>query len=124
MRFKIDENLPEDVALVLRNAGHDAITVLAQKLGGAEDQKIANICKDENRILVTLDAGFADIRTYPPSDYPGIIVLRLRHLDKISVVNVAKHLLIQLPTEQLSNRLWIVEETRVRVRGQDENPTL
>lgn len=85
MQFKIDENLPEEVALILGDAGHDAVTVLSQKLGGAEDQKIASICKEENRILVTSDTGFADIRTYPPIDYPGIIVLRLRRLDRVSV---------------------------------------
>lgn len=86
MQFKIDENLPEDVASILSDAGHDAVTVLWQKLGGAEDQKIAQICQGENRILVTADAGFADIRTYPPEVYPGIIVLRLKHLDKNAVV--------------------------------------
>jgi Domain of unknown function (DUF5615) len=33
MRFKIDENLPIEVAELLRAAGHDALTVLDQNLG-------------------------------------------------------------------------------------------
>jgi len=66
MRFKIDENLPEDVASVFGDAGHDAVTVLRQKLGGSDDPSIARICQNENRVLVTADTGFAEIRTYPP----------------------------------------------------------
>lgn len=34
MRFKVDENLPIEVAEMLRQAGHDAATVLEQHLGG------------------------------------------------------------------------------------------
>ena len=33
-RFKLDENLPHQAALVLRRAGHDVSTVLEQGLGG------------------------------------------------------------------------------------------
>ena len=32
MRFKVDENLPVEVAEMLRQAGHDAATVLEQHL--------------------------------------------------------------------------------------------
>jgi predicted nuclease of predicted toxin-antitoxin system len=37
MDFKIDENLPVDIAKLLIKAGHDAITVNDQRLQGAED---------------------------------------------------------------------------------------
>ncbi len=33
MRFKVDENLPIDVAVVLRQWAHDAVTVFEQGLG-------------------------------------------------------------------------------------------
>jgi len=35
MQFKVDENLPIEVAELLNVAGHDALTVLDQKLGSA-----------------------------------------------------------------------------------------
>jgi predicted nuclease of predicted toxin-antitoxin system len=44
MRFKVDENLPADVAAVLREAGHYASTVLEEGLGGALDSAIASVC--------------------------------------------------------------------------------
>ena len=34
MKFKLDEDLPNELALVFRNAGHDAVTVLDQGLSG------------------------------------------------------------------------------------------
>ena len=78
MQFKTDENLPVEAAESLREAGHDVATVIDQRLGGATDSEIAEVCSREHRVLLTLDADFADIRTYPPADYEGIIVLRVR----------------------------------------------
>jgi predicted nuclease of predicted toxin-antitoxin system len=37
MRFKVDENLPVEVAALLTDRGHDAATVRAQGLAGASD---------------------------------------------------------------------------------------
>ena len=54
-----------------------AQTVLDQGLGGSRDQDLAAVCRREDRIIITFDTGFADIRQYPPSAYPGIVVLRL-----------------------------------------------
>jgi predicted nuclease of predicted toxin-antitoxin system len=82
MSFKVDENLPVKVAEVLRQAEHDAVTVLEQEHVGNADARPVALCQRENRVLVTLDVGLADIRTYPPAEFPGLIVLRLRQQDK------------------------------------------
>ena len=82
MRFKVDENLPIEVAQMLRQAGREAATVLEQHLGGSEDAQLAPLCQLESRILVTLDMDFSDIRNYPPAEFPGLVVLRLRQQDK------------------------------------------
>ena len=76
MQFKMDENLPVELAGMFREAGHDAVTVLDQNLTGARDSDIASVCIREGRAIVTLDMDFADIRTYPPDAYPGLVVLR------------------------------------------------
>ena len=41
MRIKIDENLPVDAAMFLRNQGHDAQTVTEQGMGGHPDENVA-----------------------------------------------------------------------------------
>jgi predicted nuclease of predicted toxin-antitoxin system len=117
MRFKIDENLPIEVAEALQQAGHDAATVPEQHLGGSADAQLATLCKREGRALVTLDVDFADIRCYPPAEFPGLIVLRLRQQDKPCVLEVLTRLVQVICREPLEGHLWIVEESRVRIRG-------
>ena len=63
MKFKIDENMPLEAAALLRDAGYDATTVSDQNLTGASDSSLITVCQKEERVLVTLDNDFADIRT-------------------------------------------------------------
>ena len=72
MQFKIDENLHSDVADLLRQCGHDALTVVDQGLRGHSDGEIAGVCQREARALITLDLDFSDIREFPPAHYSGI----------------------------------------------------
>lgn len=88
MKFKLDENLPIEAAEALRQAGHEAVTIGEQGLGSGSDSAVAQVCQQEGRALVTLDLDFADIRVYPPQDYPGLVVLRLRRQDKPYVLQI------------------------------------
>ena len=117
MRLKVDENLPTEVVDLLRAAKHDALTVAEEGLGGAEDAHRAATCQGEGRGLITLDVGFSNVRRYPPAATAGIVVLRLERQDKPRVLGVARRLLILLERGTLAGRLWIVDESRVRVRG-------
>jgi predicted nuclease of predicted toxin-antitoxin system len=117
MKFKIDENLPVEVADLLRQQGYDVVTVINQALSGAMDSVVAEVCAREQRVLITIDTDFADIRTYPPGDYHGLIVLRLKHQDKPFVLKVLAGILPALANEPLDKQLWIVEERRIRIRS-------
>ena len=101
---------------MLRSAGHDAVSVLDQQLRGWVDPGIAAICQSEGRTLVTLDVDFADVRTYPPPLFPGILVLRLKRQDKPTILKALERAMRLFPFEALNRRLWIVEEERVRIR--------
>lgn len=118
MRFKIDENLPVEVADLLRAAGHEALTVFDQNLSGRPDSNVADAVRNEKRVLITLDLDFADIRAFPPNDYAGLIVLRLSIQDKPSVLAVIARVIRLLETEPLTGLLWIVDEAAVRIRGE------
>jgi predicted nuclease of predicted toxin-antitoxin system len=120
MQFKIDENLPIEIAELLINAGYDAKTVNDQQLKGTQDSILAEICKSEHRILVSLDTDFSDIRAYPPQEFSGIIVLRVRTQTKPHVIEVFSSIIHFISREPLIQHLWIVEETKVRIRGGDE----
>lgn len=81
-KFKVDENLPVEVAKLLNQAGYDALTVYDESLVGEKDPQIASACQLEKRALITLDTDFADIGAYPPGDFPGFIVLRRRSFEE------------------------------------------
>lgn len=119
MRFKVDENLHDDVAEALRARGHDAMTVYDQSLRGSVDHRIADICRIEGRAIITMDLDFANIRDFPPQDYPGLIVLRLVDQSRKCVQRVMQGVLDILDREPLAGCLWIVEEHRVRIRQTD-----
>lgn len=117
MKFKIDENLPVEIAEMLRLAGHDAMTVFDEQLVGEPDRHIIAVCLEEQRVLITLDMDFSDVREYPPESNTGLIVLRLRNQDKIHAIDAVSQLIPLFGTESPVGHLWIVEENRVRVRG-------
>ncbi|MCO6455102.1 MAG: DUF5615 family PIN-like protein [Pirellulaceae bacterium] len=117
MQFKIDENLHSDAADLLRKHGHDALTVREQGLRGRADSDIAEVCRQEERAIVTLDLDFSDIRNYPPQGYHGIIVLRLSDQSRASVLNVLGRIIPMFDTESPVGHLWIVDEHQVRIRG-------
>ena len=116
VRFKLDENLPEELAELLRQGGHDAQTVVDQGFGGASDTDIAAICRREGRTIITFDTDFADIREYPPSAHPGIVVLRLDSQARDHTLAIGARLLRAWTDQPLDGQLWIVDESRIRVR--------
>lgn len=120
MQFKIDENLPVEISEILLNAGYDARTVNDQQLKGTKDNVLIDVCKRENRVLITLDTDFSDIRAYPPQAFSGIIVLRVRSQAKQHVMQVFQRIIPIIDREQLDRHLWIVEETMVRIRCKEE----
>jgi predicted nuclease of predicted toxin-antitoxin system len=114
MRFKLDENLPVEVARGLRQAGHEAETAEEEGLAGASDARLAELVRQESRALMTLDVDFANLRHYPPSDYSGLIVFRLRDQSKRSVLAALSRFLARLDGDPLIGHLWIVDETTIR----------
>lgn len=116
MKFKADEKLPIEVADLFRAAGHDAQTVPEENITGADDDVVYAVAQLEQRVVLTLDLDFADIREYPPETGAGIIVLRLASDEKEYVLNFMPRVLRLLETEPISGCLCVMDETRTRIR--------
>ncbi|MCX7839590.1 MAG: DUF5615 family PIN-like protein, partial [Anaerolineae bacterium] len=99
---------------------HDVTSVAEQGLVGKDDATIAARVRDEARCLITLDLDFSNLRAYPPSDYHGIIVIRSKKQDKATVLALVKKFAPLLDRESVIGKLWIVEEDRIRIRGDKE----
>jgi predicted nuclease of predicted toxin-antitoxin system len=123
VRFKTDENLPIEVATLLRQHGHNALTVSEQSLGGGGDPMVAAACQAEKRAIVTLDLDFADIRNYPPENYSGIIVLRPVLQTVPTLERMTTRIIALLGQEPLDGCLWVVDDHRVRIRDPKNPPT-
>ena len=116
MRVKLDENLPAQLRSLFTESGHDAETVVDEGLSGATDVEVATVCIGEERVLVTQDLDFSDIRTYPPAEHFGIVVFRLSTGARDAVLEVASILIERLEEASPRGQLWIVEGSRIRIR--------
>lgn len=116
MKFKIDENLPAELADDLRAAGHYADTVHDQGLAGSTDSVVMARVQAEGRAILTMDKGIADIRASPPDQYAGLILLRPRTTGRVATLAFVRRYLPTLFGSPLAGHLYVVTETGIRVR--------
>ena len=111
-RFKLDENLPREAEALLRKAGHDVHTVLDEHLGGNPDPRVFDASRAKDRILVTFDLDFSDIRRYPPASHKCLWVLRPQAQSIDNALAMLRGTLALLETEPALGRLWVIEPER------------
>lgn len=116
LRFKLDENLPGRVETTLRDLGNDVETAISEGLAGAADPDLLAACTSEDRILITLDLDFSDIRSYPPGSHKGIWVLRPAAQTFDGILELVFAGIRLTSVERTAGQLWVIDKTRVRIR--------
>jgi predicted nuclease of predicted toxin-antitoxin system len=116
MKFKLDENFGRRTTSLFVENGHDVHTVCDENLSGSDDQTIFDLCREENRCLVTLDLDFSDVIRFPPTGTDGIMVIRLPKKPSLSSMHaLIQHALDYLKNNPIENKLWIIEVGRIRI---------
>jgi predicted nuclease of predicted toxin-antitoxin system len=116
MKLKLDENLSRHLAEPLTTFGHDVATAAAEGLLSLPDTEVAAAAKRENRMLLTLDLEFGDLRKYPPGSHPGVVLFRPRSFGPLAVNRFVEGFVRTTDLGTLTGCVVVVEPSRVRVR--------
>jgi predicted nuclease of predicted toxin-antitoxin system len=115
MRIKLDHNLSPYLAEILTELGHDTLTANEEGLSKASDALLLYQTTVEERVLFTLDKGFANVDTYPRATHAGIVVFEQRRNESIERV---ERRLIAFARSRIQKKIEghtvIVEKTRIR----------
>ncbi len=117
MKVKLDENLGHRVKQVFLEAGLDVSSVLDQGLSGQPDERIFDVCRDENRVLVTLDHDFGNLVRFPVEECAGVVLLENPVQASLELLTeLARVACEKLKERSVRGKLWIVEVGRIRER--------
>jgi predicted nuclease of predicted toxin-antitoxin system len=122
MKLKLDENLSRHLKPLLTRVGHDVLTAADENLLSTSDTEIAAAALREERMLLTLDVEFADLRKYPPGSHPGIILFRPSSFGPLSVNKFIADFVNSADLSRLTSCVAIVDPVNVRVRSPEKRP--
>lgn len=117
MHIKVDEDLPQAVATVLRQRGYSCSTVLEQGMAGWKDPALWEAVQAHQQFLVTADKGFGDVRQYPPGTHGGVLLLRPSDDGIRPVLDLMELVLANIPNlERLAGFLAVASPQGLRIK--------
>jgi predicted nuclease of predicted toxin-antitoxin system len=116
VRIKLDENLPSSLVARLQGLGHDVDTVPAEKLAGRADPEIWRATQKAERILITQDLDFSDIRQFRPGLHHGLILVRLRVPGRVALARRIEEIFNSEDVTSWTRCFVVVSDLKVRVR--------
>jgi predicted nuclease of predicted toxin-antitoxin system len=115
MNLLADECVYQVTVKLLRQQGHDVITVQESKLAGHSDKEVLSYSTATDRALITNDAHFSNILLFPPSQHKGVIVLKIRPSVLPEVHAVLNRLLHDINQQEIRQTLAIVDRNKYRI---------
>ena len=120
LRFFADHRVPGSVIQMLQDTGHEVFQLRGYIPADSPDQLVISKAQELDAILLSLNGDFADIVTYPPVRYKGIVALRVRNHPEIIpqlLERLSAYLSAHDDMEHYSGKLLIAETHRIRSRG-------
>jgi predicted nuclease of predicted toxin-antitoxin system len=114
-----DHCVPTAVIHALSEAGHHVSALRDHLPKGSDDDVVIAKAQEMRAILISLNGDFADIVTYPPRSYLGIIALQVHDHPEV-IPSVMQRLLDYLSAHpdqaHYAGVLLLVEPHRIRIR--------
>jgi predicted nuclease of predicted toxin-antitoxin system len=116
MKLLLDAGMPRSAAGLLQAAGIDAVHVGDVGHATSEDEIILQFARDNDRIVVTLDADFHTLLALSGASTPSVIRIRIEGLRAQELVEVLHKVLAQCSADLQHGAAVSVQETRIRIR--------
>ncbi len=119
LRFFADHCVPESVISKLRETGHEVLQLKDFIPADSPDQVVISKAQELGAILLSLNGDFADIVSYPPSSFRGIITLQVENHPEVLpklLERLTTYLSNHRDINHYSGKLLIAEIHRIRKR--------
>ena len=116
MKPLLDQGMPRSAAALLRKMGSDAVHTGEMSFATAEDAAILERGREDERIIVTLDADFHTLLALAGAGAPSVIRLRIEGLRGEETAALLQTILTQFDEDLEQGAALTVQEGRVRVR--------
>jgi len=119
LRFFADHCVSNLIIHSLERAGHQVLRLKDHLPVESPDAAVIAQAQELDAILLSLNGDFADIVTYPPSRFKGIVALQVLNHPEITsrlLERLHRYLESRPTSEDYRGKLIIVEASRIRVR--------
>jgi len=116
MKLLLDQGLPRSAAALLRNAGVDTVHTGEIGYAAAEDVAIIEWARQEERVIVTLDADFHALLALSGAASPSVIRIRIERLRAEALMELIQRVLSDWSSELAEGAALTVQPDRIRFR--------
>src|SRR5579864_6423050 len=119
LRFLADHCIANTIVRALRDAAYEVVRLKDVLPVESPDRLVIAKAQEIDAILLSMNGDFADIVTYPPKNYKGIVALQMRNhaevLERL-LARLTEYLRAQPAMEHYRGKLLVVEVNRIRIR--------
>jgi len=114
MKYLLDHGLPRSAAALLRERGYDAVHTGEIGYAAAEDSAILERARQENRVVITLDADFHMLLAQSGASLPSVIRVRIEGLRAEALTELLQRVVDDWLNELTIGAVLTIQARRVR----------
>jgi len=116
IKMLLDQGLPRTAASLLRERGWDVQHVSERGMSRAEDVAIIALAREEQRIVVTLDADFHALLAMSGATGPSVLRIRMEGQKADQVASLVERVLALASDELNQGAMITLADGKVRIK--------